>query len=176
MENSLRGVLTMEVRMNTQLRAGSIITVAVLLVVAGSCGRLAAQTARDGSAAVRAAIKAGNERIIDGVAQHDTALIVSVYTEDAEAFPPNSETVKGRPALQKHWQSALDSGLAAMEFNTTEIETDGKLAYEVGTYAVKIKDGTVVDRGKYCVVWKRVNGQWLLHRDIWTTSLPEAKK
>ena len=55
-------------------------------------------------------------------------------------------------------------------------EAEGNLAYEVGAYALKTKDGKVADRGKYCVVWKRVNGQWLLHRDIWTTNLPEAKK
>lgn len=34
----------------------------------------------------------------------------------------------------------------------------------------------IADRGKYCVVWKRVGGQWLLHRDIWSTSMPEVKK
>jgi len=84
--------------------------------------------------------------------------------------------VRGRPALQKLWQSVLDSGIAAFELNTTEVEADGNLAYEVGTYAMKTKDGVVTDRGTYCVVWKRVSGQWLLHRDIWTTSLPEATK
>ena len=61
-----------------------------------------------------------------------------------------------------------------MELNTSEVESAGDLAYEVGTYAMKTKDGKVADRGKYCVVWKRVNGQWFLHRDIWSTSLPAA--
>lgn len=40
---------------------------------------------------------------------------------------------------------------------------------------MKTKDGTVADRGKYIVVWKRVGGKWLLHRDIWNTSMPAAK-
>ena len=62
---------------------------------------------------------------------------------------------------------------AAAEYRS---ESQGNLAYEVGTYAMKTKDGKVADRGKYCVVWKRVNGRWLLHRDIWSTNLPEAKK
>jgi hypothetical protein len=52
----------------------------------------------------------------------------------------------------------------------------GDLAYEVGTYAMKMKNGKVADRGKYCVVWKRVKGQWFLHRDIWSTSMPAATK
>lgn len=50
-----------------------------------------------------------------------------------EAFPPNSDIVKGRPALQKLWQSVLDSGIASFELTTTEVEADGNLAYEVGT-------------------------------------------
>lgn len=152
----------------------TVVSVALLAVALG--GDLFAQRAGGGNAAVRAAIEAGSKKFIDGAAKRDAALIASAYTEDAEAFPPNSDVVKGRPALQKLWQSVLDSGIAAFDLNTTEVEADGNLAYEVGTYVMKTKDGKIADRGKYCVVWKRVNGQWLLHRDIWTTSLPEEKK
>jgi uncharacterized protein (TIGR02246 family) len=125
---------------------------------------------------VRAAIEAGNKKFADGAAKKDAALIATAYTTDAQAFPPNSDVVKGRPAIQKLWQSVLDSGIAAFELKTMEVESAGNIAYEVGTYAMKTKDGKVADHGKYCVVWKQVNGQWLLHRDIWTTNLPEAKK
>ena len=70
----------------------------------------------------------------------------------------------------------LDSGITGIDLKTTEVESAGSIAYEVGTYVMKTKDGKVADRGKYCVVWKKVGADWLLHRDIWTTSLPEAKK
>jgi uncharacterized protein (TIGR02246 family) len=136
----------------------------------------ATQRSGGGSATARAAIEAANKRFLEGVAKHDAALVASTYSEDAEAFPPNADTVKGRAAIQKMWQAVLDSGIAALELSTSEVESAGDLAYEVGTYAMKTKDGKVADRGKYCVVWKRAGGQWLLHRDIWSTSLPEAKK
>jgi uncharacterized protein (TIGR02246 family) len=144
------------------------------LVLGGGLGgirRLAAQ-----GSAVRAAIEAGNKKFVDGAARHDASLIATAYTADGEAFPPNSDVVKGRPAIEKLWKSVLDSGITGIELATTEVESQGPLAYEVGTYVMKTKDGKVADRGKYCVVWKKVGGQWLLHRDIWTTSLPEAKK
>jgi ketosteroid isomerase-like protein len=40
---------------------------------------------------------------------------------------------------------------------------------------MKVEGGKVVDRGKYIVIWKREQGQWKLHRDIWNTSMPPAK-
>jgi ketosteroid isomerase-like protein len=63
----------------------------------------------------------------------------------------------------------------AIDLTAAEVEAHGLVASEVGTFVVKVKDGTVVDRGKYVVVWKKVGGQWLLHRDIWNTSQPAPK-
>ena len=152
----------------------SVLVAAVVGVVALGAPPLSAQRGAD-SAAARAAIEAANRKFAEGGAKGDAALIASAYSEDAEALPPNEETVRGRPAIQKMWQSVLASGITGFELKTTEVESAGDLAYEVGTYVMKMKDGKVADRGKYCVVWKRVKGQWLLHRDIWSTSLPAAK-
>lgn len=164
--------------MRAASNAGSV-TILVATLLLGTSGAFA-QTRGGGPPAagkdVRAGVEAGSRKFVDGVAKKDASIIVTAYTEDAEAFPPNSEIVKGRPALQKMWQSILDSGVTAFELNTTEVESSGNLAYEVGTYSLKTADGKVADRGKYCVVWKRVGGQWLLHRDIWSTSLPQAGK
>ena len=159
--------------MNTSQKACAAIAAIITL---SSVAMLAQKPAATGNAAVRAAMEAGNNKFADGAAKHDAALIASAYTVDAEAYPPNSGAVKGRPALQKLWQSVLDSGIAGFELKTIEVDSFGPLAYEVGTYVMKTKDGKVADQGKYCVVWKQVNGQWLLHRDIWTTSMPAATK
>jgi uncharacterized protein (TIGR02246 family) len=139
---------------------------------------VAAATAqgRGPDADVRAAIEAANNKFMAAAAKGDAATLASLYTPDAEAFPPNADIVKGRAALQKMWQGVLASGIGSMELTTSEVESAGDLAYEVGTYAMKTKDGKVADRGKYVVVWKRVNGQWLLHRDIWSTNMPATTK
>ena len=155
-------------------RTGRTVVACVAIVLGATSAFAQAKAAGGGN--VRAAIEAGNKKFIDGATKQDAKLIASAYTTDGEAFPPNSEVVKGRPALQQLWQSVLDSGIAAIELATTEVEASGNLAYESGTYTMKTKDGTVADRGKYCVVWKKVGSEWLLHRDIWSTSLPEAKK
>jgi uncharacterized protein (TIGR02246 family) len=144
----------------------------VSLVAAMSAGAVAAG-AQD--AAVRAAVEAGSKKFSAAVAKGDAAALASLYTTDAEAFPPNSEMTKGRPAIQAMWKGVLDSGVTGVDLVTTEVEAQGPLAYEVGTYVIKVKDGTVADRGKYVVVWKKVGGQWLLHRDIWNTNQPAPK-
>jgi ketosteroid isomerase-like protein len=149
------------------------VAASVLAVVMTGAAALSAQGG--GNAAVRAAIEKTNKKFVDGAAKGDAAVIASAYTADAIAFPANSEAVTGKPAIQKMWQSVLESGITGFELTTTEVDSAGNLAYEVGTYVLKMKDGTVADRGKYCVVWKRVNGEWLLHRDIWTTNLPAKK-
>jgi hypothetical protein len=40
---------------------------------------------------------------------------------------------------------------------------------------MKTQDGNVADRGKSCVVWKNVDTQWMLHRDIWSAVMPAGK-
>ena len=136
---------------------------------------LVAVTAGAQEAAVRAAVEAGNKKFSAAAAAKDAAALAALYTTDAEALPPNGEVVKGRPAIQAMWKGVLDSGVTGVDLATTEVEAQGPLAFEVGTYVIKVKDGAVADRGKYVVVWKKVGGQWRLHRDIWNTSQPPPK-
>ena len=159
--------------MNPRLVLGVIAAAGILVLGAADAG---AQAGTAAGGAVRAAIEAGNKKFSDGAAKKDAKIIAAAYTPDGQAFPPNADVVKGRAALQQMWQSVLDSGVASIELATTEVESSGNIAYESGTYSMKTREGKVADRGKYCVVWKRVGGEWLLHRDIWSTSLPEQKK
>ena len=41
----------------------------------------------------------------------------------------------------------------------------GEMAHEVGEAQLTLGSGTAVV--KYVVVWKKADGQWRLHRDIW---------
>jgi uncharacterized protein (TIGR02246 family) len=144
----------------------------VSLVAAMSAAAVAAG-AQD--AAVRTAVEASNKKFAAAVAKGDAAAVASLYTTDAEALPPNSDAVKGRAAIQAMFKGIFDSGVTGIELTAVEVEGQGPLASEVGTYVVTLKDGTVADRGKYVVVWKKVGGQWLLHRDIWNSNQPPPK-
>ena len=161
--------------MRKKMTAVSAAAIAMLLG-AGIVVQVQAQRGTGPTGNVRAAIEAANKRhFMDAAPKADAALVAAVYTDDAVAYPANSEPVKGRSALQALWKGAFDTGIAGFDLITHEVESSGDTAWETGAYAMKLKDGTVVDRGKYVVIWKRVNGDWKIHRDIWTTSLPAAK-
>ena len=46
---------------------------------------------------------------------------------------------------------------------------------ETAHYEMYGADNKLLDKGKYVVVWKPVNGEWKLYRDIWNSSMPAAK-
>jgi uncharacterized protein (TIGR02246 family) len=137
------------------------------LMLLGYVGAAVGQTAD-----ARAAIEAGNKQFAAAVAKGDAAQLAAMYTGGAMVFPPNGDIVRGREAIQKLWQGALDSGVKEVALTTVEVEAHGDTAHEVGTYDMKGAGGQALDRGKYIVIWKRDQGQWRLHRDIWNTSMP----
>ncbi len=127
-------------------------------------------TAQAGS--VKAAIDASNKKFGAAVAAGNAAGVAALYTDDAMVLPPNGESVRGRPAIEKLFQGLIAAGIKQATLTAQEVEGHGDTATEVGAYSVKDAAGTELDRGKYVVVWKRVKGEWKLHRDIWNSNMP----
>jgi uncharacterized protein (TIGR02246 family) len=120
---------------------------------------------------VRTAIDAGNQQFMAAVQKGDAAALAALYTVDGQTFPPNADVVHGRDAIQAMWQSVIQSGIGSAKLVTREMDSSGDLAWETGNYELFTKDNTSADHGKYVVVWKRVQGNWQLHRDIWNSSV-----
>jgi ketosteroid isomerase-like protein len=87
----------------------------------------------------------------------------------------HSEIVSGREAIQQFWQGVSASGVKGAPLTTREVDEQGETAYEVGQYELRGEGNKVLEHGKYVVVWKRAQGQWRLHRDIWNSTLPAPK-
>jgi uncharacterized protein (TIGR02246 family) len=129
------------------------------------------------AADAQAAIRAADAELSALVAKQDAAGIAALYTTDGQLLASGRDFIRGRPATQEYWQAVIHAGVAAIEFTTREVSVDGATAVEVGEYVVKNATETVVDRGKYMVLWHREKGSWRLHRDMANTSLaaPLAK-
>jgi uncharacterized protein (TIGR02246 family) len=117
-------------------------------------------------------ISEANNAFIDAFNAHDAQTLASVYTSDGILLPPNSEKVEGTDALEEFWESIFELGVDHGSLETVYAEGRGDSAYEEGTFILYTADNELLDRGKYIVIWKKVDGTWKLHLDIWNSSMP----
>lgn len=122
----------------------------------------------------RSFIDSINAKFSEQIASGDSVSLASHYWPDAELLLDNSEVVKGRDILPA-WGSAIRMGVKEMSFTTTDITGSTTFIIETGNYEMKGEHQSVIDRGKYVVVWEKRNGEWKLYRDIGSTSMPAAK-
>ena len=101
-----------------------------------------------------------NKGDFDGIAQ--------LYTIDADAFPPGSAIVRGRPAIGAMWKGMAEQ-VANPKLTTLEVKRlSPSSAREVGTFSLTTKGPSPKElSGKYLVLWQRVQGDWKLAADIW---------
>jgi uncharacterized protein (TIGR02246 family) len=109
-----------------------------------------------------------NRAFEEAARKGDTARLASLYTPDAMVLAPDAPLVKGRDAIQQFWTSAAQQmGLKDVRLDTLDLQMAGDTAYEVGEAQLTLQSGSAAV--KYVVVWKKADGRWSLHRDIWNT-------
>jgi uncharacterized protein (TIGR02246 family) len=117
---------------------------------------------------VRESIESANRAFAAAFLRGDADAVAELYTVDGQLLPPGSGIVSGRPAIAAFWKGAIDAGVKDLVLETTQLESAGDFAYEVGTVRIVAGDGQASE-DRYLVVWKRENGTWRLHRDIWNS-------
>jgi uncharacterized protein (TIGR02246 family) len=123
------------------------------------------------STEVRDAIVVANEDFVTTFKGGDAAGMASLYTENGQVLPPDGDFVTGKQGIQTFWQAIFDMGIKEAGLETAEVEGHGDTAVEVGKFTLKSEGGQVLDQGKYIVIWKREEGRWKLHRDIFNSSM-----
>lgn len=104
------------------------------------------------------------------VKKSDYQSIGKAYTADAKIFPSNKEIIEGRDAIIEYW--TLPAGVQTIHHKIIpeEIKILGDEAYDYGYYegTTRRADGSEVPwRGKYVIVWKKIDGEWMMYLDIW---------
>lgn len=121
------------------------------------------------------AIAQANQQFMAAFNQGNAGGVAGCYTEEAQILPANVGSIAGRDNIQGFWQAVMDMGIKTARLETVELDAvGGETVIEVGKYTLLGGQEQVLDAGKYLVVWKTEQGQWKLHRDIWTTSLPAS--
>ncbi len=109
---------------------------------------------------------------VEHYAAHDAAGVAALYTEDAQLLPPDMEIVNGRAAIQEFVARTNPPGAPAFEIATVETLVLGNFAHRQGSFRIKGADGAANESGKFIELWKKVDGRWLIHRDIWNSNTP----
>lgn len=104
------------------------------------------------------------------VMHSDYPSIGMAYTADAKIFPNNRDIIQGREAIVAYW--TLPEGVETNYHKITpeEIKILGEEAYDYGYYegTTLRADGTEANwKGKYVIVWRKVDDQWKMYLDIW---------
>jgi ketosteroid isomerase-like protein len=121
---------------------------------------------------------------VDALRQGDAAVVSSLYTENARLLAPAAPPIRGRRAIERYWQTGLEAGIHDVEFQLVAIEAHGRIAYELGRYALAVDSdgGGVVDRGDYLFVHEQQDdGSWrwsveMLNPDVPTFRATERER
>lgn len=120
-------------------------------------------------AAARQAIEAANQQLGKAMASGDSTGIVALYHSQAVLYPPNM-LAGTRHTMGSMAKAIPGMGIKTVTLKTSELDGDGNMLVESGTY--EMGDGSkAVEKGKYMVVWKMEDGKWKLYRDIWNSDM-----
>jgi uncharacterized protein (TIGR02246 family) len=121
-----------------------------------------------------AEIAANNRAFENAVAAGNVDAIAALLAPDVVALPPDGPVVTGRDAVRQLWESAIkEHGMTSCRITTDTLDIVGDMASDVGhaTMTMAPPGGkSETARSKYLVVWKRLDGRWLLHRDTWNAT------
>ncbi|KAJ8028894.1 hypothetical protein HOLleu_28146 [Holothuria leucospilota] len=86
-------------------------------------------------------------------------------------MPPDQPTLRGRECIIASANQMWESGIRKVELKMEEAVGIGDdMAYSRGLVNFSLGDGTTVFKGKYFVLWKRVDGKLHLFNDIFNTA------
>lgn len=110
----------------------------------------------------------------EAIVARDVDALLTCYTDDAVAMPPNYPAASGHAAIRT-WLEAMPP-VKSIDFVVEEIAGSGDLAMVRGTYSMSLAVPGVPqplnDQGKYIEIRKRQpDGSWPMWRDIFNSNL-----
>lgn len=120
-------------------------------------------------------IQRAADKLAATIAEKDSAKIAGLYTTDARLMPHGVHTLSGRSEVAGFFEHVLAQGIVGAKFTTLEVDGYENHAVEIGAYELFAQPPSglpvTAQIGRYCVVWKRVNSQWLLYRDMFNSDV-----
>lgn len=133
-------------------------------------------SAHAGEAADRAAIEAATQAWVAAFNARDADRMAALATEDVVLLNPDAAPVSGRKAVRAAWHKAASMAGAKITIANKETVIAGDFAWKIGAVGRRLANGTVANGGQFLEVWKRVGGQWRIHRRMSSANLAANPK
>jgi ketosteroid isomerase-like protein len=120
------------------------------------------------SESIRTGMRQTNELFDSAVVKsREIDALDKIYTADASILPPGAEQIQGRAGIKDFWQQAIAAlGIVEAKLTTVDAQMAGDYVIETGSAELTIDGGRTLT-GKYVVQWKKEDGAWKWHIDIW---------
>jgi ketosteroid isomerase-like protein len=117
-------------------------------------------------------IEIANREFIELFNKSDSVGLANMFTEDGKSMEPNEPAFNGRARIQTHYSIVMNAGANTLGLVTTGLWGDENMLAEEGEFTFTDKNGKLLDKGKYIVLWKKETGKWKLFRDCYNSDLP----
>jgi ketosteroid isomerase-like protein len=112
----------------------------------------------------RAALEAAAQSWAQAFNARDSATMASLSTNDVVLLEPDAAPVVGHANARKAWEESGFRGATRLAIVNKETVILGDHAWRIDALALRNPDGAPVRHGQSLGIWKRVEGEWRLHR------------
>ena len=112
--------------------------------------------------------------LAEALARGDAVAAAALYADDGRLLTSAAELLSGRGEIEAYWRAGIAFGLSTVELHTTELRVTGRIAVEIGEYALALGNAgsQTTERGKYLAVHRRqADGAWRRSVDVFNPSI-----
>ena len=112
-----------------------------------------------------AIVQARNTYYEELVAAQDVDGLIALHTDDYAIFRPGRANVEGAAAHRDYWETAFETmdGLSIDEKTVFFAGPDTIISHD---FYQTFSEGDPIGGGQSVIVWKRVDGAWLVHWEM----------
>jgi uncharacterized protein (TIGR02246 family) len=115
--------------------------------------------------------------LAEALARGDAAAAASLYADDGRLLTSAAEFLSGRGEIEEYWRAGIAFGLSRLDLQPIELRVTGRIAVEIGRYAVALEADGVAERGKYLVLHRlQPDGTWRRGVDVFNPHTPSDRK
>ena len=153
--------------------------IAAFALAACASAPVSTHQARGGHEGVSATLEAENTAFSAAYMRGDVEAVLAAYTSDALVQTPDGAVISTPEALRAMWApiANIRPGTTHALTSTYRQFTGADEVLEAGRYEISTRTAegeTRWRRGCYTLVWRRIEGRWLIEYDMWTRPLDPA--